>query len=113
MKTRFQFITVILFAIIVVYICCKKDEPSDYPSHVVASIPVQKGPSHMVALPNGEYVYVANTGSNDVSVIRTSDNTVVTTIALGNYPFELVALPNSDYVYVANCNSDTVSVIGY
>ena len=34
----------------------------------------------------GTYAYVANSTSNDVSVIRTSDNTVIATVGVGTGP---------------------------
>lgn len=36
--------------------------------------------------PDGNFVYVANAGSGDVSVIDTSTNTVVDTVDVGNSP---------------------------
>ncbi|MEO0228367.1 MAG: beta-propeller fold lactonase family protein [candidate division WOR-3 bacterium] len=63
-------------------------------------------------LSNGKYVYVTNAGSDNVSVIRTSDNTVVATIPVGDCPFGVAALPNGNYLYVANFLSHNVSVIG-
>ncbi|HRH31130.1 MAG TPA: SwmB domain-containing protein [Candidatus Paceibacterota bacterium] len=60
-----------------------------------------------------DYIYVANQGSDDVSVIRLSDNTVVDTIDVGSEPYglTLVEISGTTYVYVANTGSDTVSVI--
>lgn len=59
------------------------------------------------------YIYVANQGSNDVSVVRISDREVVATIDVGEEPYGLasVSIGPITYIYVANINSDTVSVI--
>jgi YVTN family beta-propeller protein len=58
------------------------------------------------------YAYVANSGSNDISVINLSTNTVVQTIPLplGAFPQEIVATPDGRKLYVTNING-TVSVI--
>ena len=56
-------------------------------------------------------MYVANTGSNNVSVIRPSDNTVVATVTVGTSPFGVAYSPSNDRVYVANSSSGNVSVI--
>ncbi len=53
-------------------------------------------------------VYIANQGSNTVSVIS-GDPTV--TIDVGMGPSALAVTPDGDFVYVANSGSDTVSVI--
>ena len=69
-------------------------------------------PEGVAVLPDGSYVYVANFGSMDVSVIRTSDNTIVATVAVGVDPKGVAVTPvtGSD-VYVANSFNGTVSVI--
>ncbi len=57
------------------------------------------------------FVYVANSGSNNVSVINRATNTVTSTIGVGNGPVGCVVSPDGNKVYVANINSNTVSVI--
>ena len=62
--------------------------------------------------PGGDFVYVANGGSNNVSVIRTSDNTVVDTVDVGDAPVGVAVTPDGDFVYVANSLfTNDVSVI--
>jgi YVTN family beta-propeller protein len=55
--------------------------------------------------------YVANEGSNTVSVIDTSTNTVVSTVAVGFGPENVAITPNGQFAYVPNTGSGTVSVI--
>jgi YVTN family beta-propeller protein len=57
------------------------------------------------------YVYVANAGSNTVSVISTSSNTVVNTTALTGQPTDLVAVPSFGKVYVAVPGKQIVAVL--
>ena len=83
----------------------------DFPNRVVATIPVGDTPVGLASLPNGNYVYVANKYSDNVSVIRTSDNTVVATIPVGLAPCGVASLPNGNYVYVTNYYDHNVSVI--
>jgi len=58
------------------------------------------------------YAYVANSGSDSISVINLSTNTVATTILLpnGSNPREIAATPDGRKLYVTNGNG-TVSVI--
>lgn len=89
----------------------KNIEIGDYIEIDVGENPYQI--SSAVDVAGVSYVYVANQGSNDVSVIRLNDREVVTTIDVGEEPYGLVAVPVglTTYIYVANINSDDVSVI--
>lgn len=59
----------------------------------------------------GAKVYVANWGSDTVSVIDASSNTVITTINVGDGPGGVGANTATGKVYVANNRDGTVSVI--
>ena len=60
----------------------------------------------------GNTAYVANQGTNTVSVINTlTGQTVRSPIVVGSAPTGVVASPDGSYVYVANRTSGTVSVI--
>ena len=60
----------------------------------------------------GNTAYVANQGTNTVSVINTlTGQTVRSPIVVGSAPTGVVASPDGVYVYVANRTSGTVSVI--
>ena len=61
---------------------------------------------------SGNYAYVANSASNNVSVIDTTTTTksVVRTVSVGTTPKSLVATPDGSRVYVAN--SGTYNVAG-
>jgi uncharacterized protein (TIGR03437 family) len=50
--------------------------------------------------------YVANFGSNTVSVIDTSSNTVVATVNVGSQPYAVAVTPDGTQAYVANCGGD-------
>jgi YVTN family beta-propeller protein len=54
---------------------------------------------------------VANTFSNNVSVIDDSNNKVTTTISVGTNPYGIVYNPSNHHIYVANHGSNTISVI--
>lgn len=49
--------------------------------------------------------------SNTLSVIQTSDNTVVGSIPTGSGPGLVAVTPSGDYLYVTNYSGNTVSVI--
>jgi YVTN family beta-propeller protein len=55
--------------------------------------------------------YITNQGSNNVSVIDTTTNTVTATIPVGNSPFGVATTPDGSRVYIANSGDNTVSVI--
>jgi YVTN family beta-propeller protein len=54
---------------------------------VVATIAVGSGPVGVTFNPAGTLAYVANEGTNNVSVIDTMSNTVVATIQVGTSPW--------------------------
>jgi YVTN family beta-propeller protein len=55
--------------------------------------------------------YVANAGSNSVSVIDPKTNLVVATIPVGPNPVDIAVTPNGSTAYVTNAGSNSVSVI--
>ena len=58
------------------------------------------------------FAYVANTDSDNVSVIDTATNMVVgLPIPVGDFPVGVAITPDGTRAYVANVNSDNVSVI--
>jgi YVTN family beta-propeller protein len=61
--------------------------------------------------PTRNRIYVANAGSNTVSVIDGTTNTVVATVTVGTTPFGVAANPVTNRIYVTNAGSNTVSVI--
>ncbi len=92
------------------------------PTHLEnqASIGVGTTPSAVVVSPDGQRLYVANTGSSTVSVINTAtgqkidanpSNIFSTDISVGSSPGALALSPDGKRLYVANTGSGTVSVI--
>ncbi len=57
------------------------------------------------------YAYVANNGSDSVSVIDTANDTVVSTVPVGSFPLGVAVSPDGSRVYVTNGGSSSVSVI--
>ena len=53
---------------------------------MVKTVKVGSQPTGVAVTPNGNYVYATNYGSNTVSVIKTSNNTVVKTVKVGGKP---------------------------
>ena len=78
---------------------------------VVATVVVGSLPYGVGLDPSGHTAYVANYGSNSVSVIDTTTNTLTTTIPTGGGPFEVGVDPVTHHAYIGNFNAGTVSVI--
>jgi DNA-binding beta-propeller fold protein YncE len=67
--------------------------------------------SPIILSPSGDFVYVANTTSNSVTFLRTSDFTGARTVPVGMEPVSLATTPNGLELWVSNHVSDSVSVI--
>ena len=68
-------------------------------------------PIDVAVTPDGLTAYVANLGSNTVSVIDTGTSTVTNTIPVQVSPYGLAISPDGLSTYVTNFNSHSVSVI--
>ncbi len=74
------------------------------------------GPVGVALTPDGQYLYVANNDDNPdtedtVTIIQTSNNTIVDTLPVGNGPWGVAVGSDGTYVYVTNSEDDTVTVI--
>lgn len=81
---------------------------------VAATIPLGEGtanPIKVAITPDGSLAYVTNLGSNNVSVINTSTNTVLATIPVGSEPYGIVASPDGSVIYAGNAGDSTISII--
>jgi YVTN family beta-propeller protein len=87
----------------------------DLSNYTVTTIPVGLNPIGIVVSPekspNGSNIYVANSGSDTVSIISTADNTSITTVAVGIDPFGVAVNPAGTFVYVTNSGENSLSVI--
>ncbi len=77
----------------------------------VLSLPVGSGPEALAYDSANGNVYVADSGSSNVSVINGATNTIVGSVRVGSDPRGIAVDPSDDYVYVANAGSGNVSVI--
>jgi YVTN family beta-propeller protein len=78
---------------------------------VVDTVTVGFFPAGVAVSPDGSRVYVANFGGNSVSVINTSNNTVVATVTGVPSPYGVAVSPDGSRVYVGNQSGNSVSVI--
>ena len=81
------------------------------PPTIAASIRVGNGAFGVAVDSAGHTAYVANTGSNSVSVVDTTSRTVTATTAVGRHPVGLAVDPSTRTVYVTNYDGSSVSVI--
>jgi YVTN family beta-propeller protein len=75
--------------------------------------PIRVGsyPFGIVHNPSNNKIYVTNTGSDTVSVIDPTTNSVNATIPIARLPTGIAYNTNNNHIYVANSASNTVSVI--
>lgn len=85
----------------------------DLETNVIIGAPITVGtaPAGLAVTPNGSYVYVinyidGNPSTGTISIIRTSDNTVVGTIPGFSGPFQIVISPDGLFAYVTNFGSN-------
>ena len=57
------------------------------------------------------FAYVTESGSNSVSAIDTSTNTVATTVGVGSFPTGVGITPDGTHAYVTNEHTNNVSVV--
>jgi YVTN family beta-propeller protein len=74
-------------------------------------VPVGMNPYGIAYNPRKNNIYVANAGSNSVSVINPTTNTVIDTIPTGTTRVGIAHNPNNNHIYVTNAGSNTVSII--
>ncbi len=93
-----------------VYVACYFDnyvyvlEPS-YP-YVINIVSLSGGAFDVCA--SSDYVYVSCSSSDEVTAIRTSDNTVESTVSVGDFPSGLCITPDGSRVYVCCYGIDEV-----
>ena len=74
-------------------------------------VAVGTAPTGVAALQNGTRFYVANSGSNNVSVVSATSFAVLRTVPVGINPAFVAADPTSTKVYVTNPGSFSTSII--
>jgi len=89
----------------------KKEVPAGSPSYIVIdTIPVGDNPGGVAVTPDGNYVYVTNEGSDNVSILFLGVQ--IANIPVGAWPTGVAVTPDGNYIYVTNNFDSTVSVIG-
>lgn len=91
----------------------------DLATNVIVGAPIHVGtaPAGLAVTPNGAYVYVinyvdGNPNTGTISIIRTSDNTVVGTIPGFFGPFSIDITPDGLFAYVTNFGSNNFEPYG-
>ncbi|HUU26356.1 MAG TPA: YncE family protein [archaeon] len=78
---------------------------------IITRIPVRDKPLGLCSTVDGTLLFVANSGSNSVSVISTVSLSPVTTISVGQRPTSCAVTPDNNQLYVVNSGSRSISVI--
>lgn len=108
-----------LFLCSMLLLACANAAYAVAPNTVVATLTVGVTPAGLAITPDGRFAYVANNnnygiaGSDSVTVLDLTNNTVVTTItdASFNEPYTITIDAAGARAYVTNSNSTTVTVI--
>jgi YVTN family beta-propeller protein len=81
--------------------------------NLIATIPVGSAPNGVAVNATSNKIYVANSSSNNLSVIDGTSNSVVATITDPNAvaPVAVAVNPTTNTIYVANSQSNNVSII--
>ena len=74
-------------------------------------VSVGTNPNSIAITPNGQYAYVTDRGSNSISVISVSSDSVISTIPVGIVPMSIAITPNGQYAYVTDLGSNHIQVI--
>jgi len=77
----------------------------------VGDIMVGEGPFGLAVSPDSRRLYVANSGSDTVSVIDTRWNVVHYNVSVGDYPIRIAASPDGNRIFVSNFYGNSVSVV--
>jgi YVTN family beta-propeller protein len=85
------------------------DNPGKTVSYIYKGVGL--APWGIAVNPSGTSVYVANSGSDSVSVIDTASNTVTSIVSVGKTPYGVAVNPTGSRVYVTNYQGNNVSVI--
>ncbi len=79
--------------------------------NIIQSSVIGGGPIGISVSPFSSLLYIAESSSDNVSVINASSNSTVAQIKVGLYPTSVSISPDGMFAYVTNNNSNTVSVI--
>ena len=77
---------------------------------VSGTVPAGSGPNAVAVNPVTNKIYVANQGSNNVTVIDGTNNST-TTVAVGSTPVAVAVNSVTNKIYVANADSNNITVI--
>ena len=80
--------------------------------NLITTVGVGTGPNAVVVNPVTNRIYVANSGSNTVSVLNGITSAVIATVNVGTDPVALAVNPVTNEIYVANEGSITLSTPG-
>ena len=83
----------------------------DLTNDEITSIRVGEKPLGLASTLDGSQVFVANSGSNSISVISTTTLFVLNEISVGSKPTACAVTPDNNQLYVVNSLSQSISVI--
>ena len=80
-------------------------------NQVIAKVQLGNFPAGMAFDPANGYLYVAQEGANNVTVLNPSTNAVLASIRVGDFPTAVAYDPHNGDIYVTNYLDGTISVI--
>lgn len=110
-RRRARRLTAVLLGALVVWFGASGSASAATAYDALTSVGVGTQPYDVVVYEAGARAYVANYGSNSVSVLSTSTNAVVATVPVGAAPVGIVVDQATGRVYVTNSGASSLSVI--
>jgi len=80
----------------------------DHPSVALGEIPLSAKPVGLALSPSGDRLYVANLGSDSISVVDTASDTVLGTTPVGDAPYRVVITPDGSRLYACEYFGGTI-----
>ena len=77
----------------------------------IQNLPAGHEPNSVALRPDGRYLYVANNGGGNVSVVDLESKKLARSISLKGGLLDIVMQPGADYAWVTNRRTNTISLI--
>jgi YVTN family beta-propeller protein len=110
-KIRYKMLSILSIGVFIIVLIIASPLGMALGESVIVITPVGEFPHALEFNPSNNNIYVANRDSGTVSVIDSTNNTLLENVAVGTEPIALEFNPSNNNIYVANVVSNSVSMI--